>query len=198
MRRYIKGIIITCLGLALFAFISYSAERAETSQWKSFDASAGDEFTFSFAKYTSTIQPGAHLTSPFREDNLTMTIKKNSDTVIRQDFVSSYGSGSILLKSGYLFLEYGIGRGSGVRVEHIKAYTLLSEYQFIKSLVEVFDIQKSYRFPNPKPVASAYKVQYEVRVVEEKENLRVIFRGAEKGFGIPQRKEIILKKMVNN
>lgn len=198
MRKYLKETIITFLCLTLLASISYGAERTKSSEWKSFDASTGDTFNFSFGKYIVTIQPGAHLTSPFREDNLTMTIKKNNDTIIRQDFVSSYGRGSVLLKSDYLFMEYGVGRGTGVREEHIKAYTLLAEYEFIKNLIELFDIQKSYMFPDSKPVAYPYKVKYEVRVIEEKKNLRVIFSGAEKGFGIPQRKEIILNKMVNN
>jgi hypothetical protein len=194
MMKFIKAVIILCLFLGLISTISYGGKSVESSQWKSFDGTAAAESTFSFPQLVITIKPYSHSASPFKEDNLTMVIKKQDGTVIEHEFVSSYGSCSIFVKSGYLFLEYGIGRGPGVREEHIKAYTLGAQYEYIKELVEVFDVQKSYRFPNPEPVAYPAYVEYKVRVVEDKDDLKVILYDAQKGFGVPERKEIILKK----
>jgi hypothetical protein len=198
MKKYIQKIIITCLSVSLLVSAAYGAQHSKKVEWKAFDASAGGEFDFSFGKYNISIKPGEHATSPFREDNLTMIIKKGNDTIIKHDFVSSYGRGKILIKSGYIFLEYGVGRGTGVREEHIKAFTLLAQYEYIKEPVEVFDVQKSYRFPNPKPVAYPAYVEYKVRFVEDKDNLKVILYGGEKEFGIPEKKEILLEKLVND
>jgi len=181
--------------LTLLVSISYGATHDRSSEWKSFDSSAGDEFTFSFGQYIVTIKPrDINLPAPDREDNLTMIIKKGKETIVKHDFISSYGSGKILIKSGYIFLEYGIGRGTGVREEHIKAYTLMAKYEFIKEPVEVFEVQKSYMFPPLKRMAGLYPVEYKVRLVEDKDNLKVFFYGAEQGFGIPESKVIILKK----
>jgi hypothetical protein len=199
MQKNIKVIIIVCLGLVLFSATSYSVQPTEDTKWKSFDCSAGDEFNLSFGQYIATIKSrDIHLPAPDREDKLTMIIRKGNETILKHDFISSYGRGQILIKSGYIFLEYGIGRGTGVREEHVKAYSLLAEYEYIEEPVEIFEVQKSYRLPPHKPIASPYYVEYKVRFIEDKENLKVVFYGAEKGYGIPERKEIILKKMVNN
>ena len=199
MKNKFITILIACLGFALFCSISDGAQSISSSKWKSFDCSAGEEFNLPFDQYIVTIKPrGINLPAPEREDNLTMIVSKGKETIVKHDFISSYGSGKILITSGYLFLEYGIGRGTGVREEHIKAYTLLADYEYLKEPVEVFDIQESYRLPPHRPMAGPYYVAYKVRFIEDKENLKVVFYGAEKSYGIPERKEIIFKKMVNN
>ena len=193
MQKNIKAIIIICFGLFLFTSTSYSAQPSENTKWKSFECSAGDGFHLSFGQYVVTVKPqDINLPAPDREDKLTMIIKKGNDTILKHDFISSYGSGRILIKSGYIFLEYGIGRGTGVREEHIKCYTLLADYEYIKEPVEIFEVQKSYRLPPHKPIVGFYYVEYKVSLIEDKQNLKVVFYGAEKGYGIPERKEIIL------
>jgi hypothetical protein len=126
-----------------------------------------------------------------------MIVRKGNETILKHDFISSYGSGEILIKCGYIFLEYGVGRGTGVRREYIKAYTLLADYEYIKEPVEIFTVQKSYRLPPHQPIADDYYVTYNVEFIEDKYNLKIVFYGAEKSYGIPDRKEVVLKKMVN-
>ena len=197
--RKSKHIIIVFLAFVLVASIPASAQNTSNQKWKAFDCSAGDVFNFSFGQYVVTIRPSdINLPAPDREDKLTMIIRKGNGTIVKKDFISSYGSGKIIIKSGYIFLEYGIGRGTGVREEYIKAYTLLAEYEYIKEPVEVFEIQKLYRLPPHEPIASLYPIEYKVRFIEQKDNLKVVFYGAEKGYGLPESKEIILKKLVNN
>ena len=167
MKLNFIRIIITCLWVVLFASIAGSAQPISSSQWKSFDCSAGDEFNLSFDQYVATIKPrNINLPAPDREDKLTMIIRKGNEAILKHDFISSYGR--ILIKSGYIFLEYGIGRGTGVRREFIKAYTLLADYEYIKESVEVFEVQKSYMLPPQQPIAGPYEVKYDVRLVEDK------------------------------
>lgn len=194
-----KYVLTAFVVFFLFATTSHGNPSVSSSGWQSFDCSAGKEYTFSFDKYVVTIKPrDINLPAPDREDKLTLVIKNEGKNLIRQDFVSSYGRGMITIKSGYIFLEYGLGRGTSVREEYIKAYSLLADYEFIKELVEVFEIQKSHLLPPHKPSASPDKVSYKVKIDEDTDKLNVIFYGAEKGYGLPERKEIILNRLIKD
>ena len=183
--------------LAVLTPVSYGAKHRERLQWKSFDASCGCDFEFSFPELTVSIrQQTPSSSTSFREDNLCMIVRRRDGRVMKQDFISSYGEGRLLLKGGYLFLEYGIGRGTGVREEHIKAYAPFADDATVDPLVEVFDFQKSYRVFSPS-YAGTNLIEYKVKVIEDKESVRVILHGVKKGFGLPERKEILLKKLVN-
>jgi hypothetical protein len=165
------------------------------AEWKEFDSSAGDEFKFKFGNVLVTIKPGNHSLSQFKEDNLTMVIHDEHTQPINYDFVSSYASGKVYVISGFLFLEYGVGRGTSVRTEYIKAFS----FSFEKSdFVEHCSIQKSYYFENPEPnTITPYKAEYEVKIIDEKQDLRLVFKTKDTGFELPYRKEIILSKIVH-
>jgi hypothetical protein len=194
IHRYFFSLLVAFL----IVYPAYGEQASNKDGWGQFDASAGDESTFSFGPYGVTIKPrDINLPAPDREDKLTMIVKRNGHIIATHDFISSYGSGMILIKSGYIFLEYGLGRGTSVREEHIKAYTLLPQDDQTKEIVEVFDIQKSYRLPNPKPVASPAYVQYKVRFVEAKDFIKMIFYNPDKGFGLPESKEARLNRLSN-
>ncbi len=62
---------------------------------------------------------------------------------------------------------------------------------------EVFDIQESYRVFSPS-YAGTDPIEYKVKVIEDKESVKVILYGAKRGFGLSQSKEILLKKLVNH
>lgn len=96
-----------------------------------------------------TIETRESSETGFQGDDLILTVRGPGQPESHYWFTSSYGFGSVAIQGKILLLKYGVGRGTAVRVDHVKALRL------DRGLIELADVQTSYRFePAPKDLDS--------------------------------------------
>jgi hypothetical protein len=110
--------------------------------------------------------------SAFKEDNLILSIYRQGAAKRSIWFASSYGTGAIAMKGHWIFLRYGIGRGTFAREEHIKIYRVDSD----DYLEEMADVKISSYVENPDSVSGdPILAEYKIKVSEEGMAMTITF-----------------------
>lgn len=128
-------------------------------QWqKFFVGGEGDRQSLKMGHLALTFRTREVRNADFKEDHLVMTVQIADQKPDEYWFESSYGQGEVAIDGDLLLLKYGIGRGTFVRVEHVRALRL-------RNLEELVDVQSSYyvltdpKKDDPDLVRSSLKIQ---------------------------------------
>lgn len=143
-------------GFLVFLLFSPLWVLAEVS-WHKFDGSEGR--TIAMGLVSVSISPREVQETAFREDYLAMTVCMPDQKPSEYWFQSAYGYGEVAVQGDLLLLKYGVGRGTSVRVDHVKVFRLRD------GLKELVDVQSSYHVSiEPQEGDSIFTVLAEYRL----------------------------------
>ena len=156
-------------------------------KWHKFGVSGNDKDTIAVGRVSVTIETREVRDADFREDNLVMRVHAPGQKESQHWFTSSYGMGAIAVHGNVLLLKYGAGRGTYVRVEHIKALRL------DHALEEVVDVQSSYYILANPHNAAPDLLEYRVKIHSDRDYTTLSFSLPARHKGIPSEKIVRLR-----
>lgn len=118
-------------------------------EWHNFDAVDGAPWKKNIDGATVGVSQREVDGAAFKEDNLILSIYRQGSAKRSIWFASSYGTGSIAIKGSWVFLRYGVGRGTFAREEHVRILRVSSE----NNLEEMADVKISSYVENPASVS---------------------------------------------
>ena len=171
--------------LLAFLFLSSMLTLADV-RWHKFGVSERDTNTITIGRASVSITTREVQETAFREDYLVMTVRVPGQEAREHWFTSSYGLGEVAIQGDLLLLKYGVGRGTSVRVEHVRALRL-------RSLEELVDVQSSYYvLINARNVAP-HLFEYRLKIQTEGNYTTLFFSLPKPQRGIPSEKIVRLK-----
>lgn len=152
-------------------------------KWHSFE----ENTKIAIGRMTITIETRESPETGFQGDDLILTVRGPGQPESHYWFTSSYGFGSVAIQGKILLLKYGVGRGTAVRVDHVKALRL------DRGLIELADVQTSYRFePGPKDFDSKI-VEYGLKAQTDGSYTTLNFSLRKPQRGLPTQKILRIK-----
>jgi hypothetical protein len=157
-------------------------------QWHKFAIGGeGDKQSLTIGQVSLTIQTRDVRNADFKENYLVMTVHVPGQQTSEYWFTSSYGYGEVAVHGNLLLLKYGVGRGTFVRVDHVRALRLHD------GLEELVDVQSSYYvLTDPKNDHPAL-VEYRLRIQTKGGYTTLSFSLPKPQKGIPSEKIVRLK-----
>jgi len=107
-------------------------------QWHTFSVEEGKKVEIAAGRISVTVQEGRTRDPYPPEDCLVMTVSVPGQKPRGYEFISSHSYGQVAVQGDLLLLKHGYGRGTAVRVDHVKALGLHGY------LEEFVDVQSSY------------------------------------------------------
>jgi len=154
--------------------------------WHKFGVSGGDTNTIRIDRLSLSITTREVREAAFREDYLVLTVHHPGQNGREYWFTSSYGFGEIAVQGDLLLLRYGVGRGTLVRVEHVRVLRLAS-------LDELVDVQSTYYVLTDPKESEPELVRYRLRIQTESAYTTLIFTLPAPRRGLPSEKIVTLK-----
>ena len=156
-------------------------------QWHKFGASGSDANTFTIGRVSVSVQTRQVQEAAFRDDYLVMTVRIPGQKPSEYWFESAYGYGEVAIHGDLLLLKYGIGRGTSVRVDHVRALRLHD------GLEELVDVQSSYYILTDPHNAAPDLLEYRLKVRTEGGYTTLSFSLPKPEKGIPSEKIVRLR-----
>jgi hypothetical protein len=155
-------------------------------QWHKFGSSGCDANNFTIGGVLVTVQTRQVQEAAFRDDYLVMTVRVPGQKPSEYWFESAYGFGEVAIHRDLLLLKYGVGRGTFVRVDHVRALRL-------HDLDELVDVQSSYYVLTDPHNAAPDLFHYRLKIQTEGGYTTLSFSLPKPQKGIPSEKIVRLK-----
>jgi hypothetical protein len=172
--------------IALLLFVSHLSAVADV-QWHKFGVSDNETVAIHIGRISVTVQTREVQGAAFREDHLVMTVRVPGQKPSEYWFSSAYGYGEVALHGDLLLLKYGVGRGTFVRVDHVKALQLKD------SLEELVDVQSSYYVLTDPKKADPDLLEYRLNIQTGGGCTTLSFSLRKRQQGFPSEKLVRLK-----
>ena len=171
----------------LLAFLLLSPLLALADvRWHKFSVSGRDTNTITIGRTSMSITTRDVQEAAFQEDYLVITVRVPGQKASEHWFKSSYGFGEVAIQGDLLLLKYGVGRGTFVRVEHVRVLRL-------QSLEELVDVQSSHYILTDPYKAAPDLFEYRLKIQTEGNYTTLSFSLPKPQRGIPSEKIVRLK-----
>lgn len=156
--------------------------------WHKFSVGGeGDRQSLKIGNVSLTIRTRDVRNPDFKEDYLVIAVSVSGKNPREYWFKSAYGYGEVAIHGDILLLKYGVGRGTFVRVDHVRALRLQD------GLEELVDVQSSYYVPADPKKADPDLVEYRLKIQTEGDYTTLSFSLPKQQRGIPSEKIVRLK-----
>lgn len=156
-------------------------------QWHKFGVSGGDKAAITMGRMSVTVERREVQEAVFREDYLVITVRVPGQKPSEYWFTSAYGYGEVAVQGDLLLLKYGVGRGTFVRVDHVKVLRLLG------GLEELVVVQSSYYALTDLKKEDPVLVEYRLKVQTGGGYTTLSFSLPKPQRGVPSEKIVRLK-----
>jgi hypothetical protein len=172
-------------GILLAILMLYSPCLKAEMAWHDFDATAHVPWKIDLNGSMIEVVHRDVEDAAFKEDHLQLSFNRNGSPKCDIWFTSSYGAGSIALEGRFLFLRYGIGRGTFAREDHVRIYLVTKA----NPLEEMADVKVSSYVDIPGLKSSdPTLVQYQIQITEDKTSATITFNPPSvSGISLPKK-----------
>jgi len=185
MRGVSRHRMRAVLLLMLFAF--GPAVALAGVRWHEFGRSSSDKEKITVGRISLTFERQKDSRSSFPSDDLVVTVHSQGRESSEHWFTSAYGFGSVAIYRNMLLLKCGVGRGTYVREDHVKALRL------DHNLDELADVQSSYYVLTNPHNAAPTLIEYSVTAKTEVGYTVLSFSLRKPQRGLPSEKIVRLK-----